>query len=57
MRQPQLSVWMPDDKKQAFKVYCAQQGVTMHDVINALVDEVLAGKHGEMIERVKRGKQ
>jgi hypothetical protein len=48
---------MPDDKKQAFKVYCAQQGVTMHDVINALVDEVLEGKQDDLIERVKRRKQ
>jgi hypothetical protein len=43
-------------KKKAFRMYCLGRDVSMHDVIDAFVDEVLAGQHGELIERVKRGK-
>lgn len=57
MKREQLAVWITPEKKRAFKSYCDLQGLAMVDVIDALVDEVLVGKHEELIERVKRGKQ
>jgi hypothetical protein len=38
-------------------MFCLDRDITMHDVINAFIDEVLAGKHGELIERVRRKKK
>jgi hypothetical protein len=57
MRKPQLAVWMEPERKQALKVFCAQKGITIQDLITALVDEVLAGKHEELIDRVRQGKK
>jgi hypothetical protein len=57
MRKPQLAVWMEPERKQALKVFCAQQRITIQDLITALVDEVLAGEHEGLIERVRRGKK
>jgi hypothetical protein len=47
---------METAKKKAFRMYCLARDISMHDAINAFVEEVLAGKHEELIDRVKQGK-
>jgi len=57
MKKDQLQVWLEPSKKQAFKIFCVQNALSMHDVVDGFIEEILAGKHEAFIERLKKEKR
>jgi ParG len=41
---PEMKIVTTEERKRRFKSACADQGLTMSDVANALIDDWLAGK-------------